>query len=204
MHLIFVWCGSEYSTVHNLTCSSLIWTANGTHSAVWLQLDRQTQTPYHVFCGVTHCSAVDGYQHFTGMCCCQLQCGRVGCTGKKVNRYRDKRTGMRAQRKSMVLEMAVLPPTRKMEAAGFPKMLVSGYWTAWGYVNFEAFTAAHLRTPLFWDMTLWQWVNESHCPLYWVISQTVIFILTTVWTSHFISPLDYTHFMHFLQRTHRI
>jgi hypothetical protein len=51
----------------------------------------------------------------------------VGCTGKKVNRYRDKRTGMRAQRKSMVLEMAVLPPTRKMEAAGFPKMLVSGY-----------------------------------------------------------------------------
>jgi hypothetical protein len=61
----------------------------------------------------------------TGICCHHLQGGRVSCRGKKVNGCKDKRTGTRAQSKPMALEMAVLPPTRKMDMAGFSKTLVS-------------------------------------------------------------------------------
>lgn len=47
--------------------------------------------------------------------------------GRNVNGYWGKGTGIGAQSKPMVLGMAVLPPTRKMEAAGFFKMLVLCY-----------------------------------------------------------------------------
>jgi hypothetical protein len=47
--------------------------------------------------------------------------------GRNVNGYWGKGTGTGAQSKPMVLEIAVLPPTRKMEAADFSKMLVLCY-----------------------------------------------------------------------------